>query len=211
MIQTICLISDTHAQHRHLQIEPCDLLVIAGDYSQRNREQDFQDFADWLRQQPARHKILVNGNHDKYYYRHPERFRFLLPVGVVFLENESVEIEGLRFWGSPVIMPVIRGIETVTERSAQRRQLIWQSIPLNTDVVVTHSPPYGILDQVEAGKHYGCPYLLEAINRIKPRYHLFGHIHQDRGEISQDGIRFKNAAMVDDSEQIIHQPIVFDY
>lgn len=74
----------------------------------------------------------------------------------------------------------------------------WDMIPENTDVLITHGPPHGILDQTVRGKlHVGCQELLEAVYRIKPKLHLFGHIHEARGKIEYDGITFMNASSVD--------------
>jgi predicted phosphohydrolase len=207
----ITLIADTHDEHHYVRIKKTDLLILAGDYGRRNREKDFIGFADWLKAQPADHKILINGNHDRYWYRHTARANEILGEEILLLENESHIIDGIHIWGSPLTVPVVEGMYSNTERPEQARKLIWESIPDGIDILITHSPPFGILDEVEPGEHYGCKTLREKVFQLKPKYHLFGHIHQAYGETEIEGIRFKNATLVNDNEKIVKPPIVFDY
>ncbi len=211
-IKTITLIADTHNQHQQIFIDKCDVLIIAGDYSRKNLEKEVKEFIKWLARQPARYKILINGNHDRFSYRHPKAFNHLIAEHeIIFLENNSISIEGINFWGSPVTVPVIDGIYNQVERKNSDRKLIWDTIPDYTDIVITHSPPFGIKDAVRNNEHLGCKFLYDKILQIKPKYHLFGHIHQDYGEYESNNIHFINGAIVNNSEEVIRKPISFSY
>ena len=94
--------------------------------------------------------------------------------------------------------------------SEPRRKMIYDSIPEDTDVVITHGPPLGVLDEVSAyrnTKNRGCPVLAEAINRINPKIHIFGHIHEGYGEHEENGIHYINASSVDGEYNNVNDPI----
>ena len=104
----ITFISDTHGQHAKLQIpEDTDILVHAGDVSGRGQLSEVKDFVDWFTELPFRHKIFIAGNHDFLMEKNPGAFRELLNDKIIYLENEAVEVEGIRFWGSPVTLSLI--------------------------------------------------------------------------------------------------------
>jgi Icc-related predicted phosphoesterase len=86
----------------------------------------------------------------------------------------------------------------------------WALIPEGTDVLITHGPPFGILDWTARGERVGCEDLLEAVRRVKPRLHVFGHIHEGYGEHEQDGTRFVNASICTEAYQPTNAPIVVD-
>jgi Icc-related predicted phosphoesterase len=85
----------------------------------------------------------------------------------------------------------------------------WALIPSGIDILVTHTPPYGIGDRTSRGESVGCEDLLETVLRIKPRLHVFGHIHEGYGQYNKNGILFINASVTDASMQLAHQPIVY--
>ena len=131
-------------------------------------------------------------------------------------KNETVTVEGYTIYGSPVIPDldewafyVARGPPMISH---------WQKIPSNTDVFLTHTPPLGRLDvnpyvddkSTQDGGHCGELALLEAVHRIKPIIHVFGHIHEGYG-VSYDGnTLFINAAIVDEDYRPVNKPIVVD-
>jgi len=86
---------------------------------------------------------------------------------------------------------------------------VWSNVPADTDVLITHSPPFGILDVVN-GEHVGCRDLARELKRIRPRLHIFGHIHQSYGRIDRDGTIYVNAALRDEEYKLVNQPIVVD-
>ncbi|MCG2781459.1 MAG: hypothetical protein L6264_10980 [Weeksellaceae bacterium] len=87
---------------------------------------------------------------------------------------------------------------------------MWNKIPDDIDILVTHSPPYGILDEVDPGVHVGCEELLEKVNLIQPKYHLYGHIHENYGIKHTEVTTFINGSLLDEHYKMKNQPVVFE-
>ena len=193
-MQVVC-ISDTHMRHERLTIPQCDLLIHAGDMTRRGQLLEAETFVRWMSEQPARHKVLVAGNHDKCCERQRDRFAALLEgTDLIYLEDSEVELEGLRIWGSPVT-PTFRNMAFNRDPGPDIRKH-WDAIPSGIDILVTHGPPRSILDRMILGRNVGCVELLERVRRVEPKLHVFGHIHEARGHASFPGLttRFVNAA-----------------
>jgi len=107
----------------------------------------------------------------------------LLKNATCYLENSGVEIDGVKFWGSPWQPEFFNWAFNLPR--GRRLAEIWALIPDDTEVLITHTPPYGILDRVDSGEHVGCEDLRRALQRVKPKVHVFGHIHEDRGVVEQ--------------------------
>ena len=129
-------------------------------------------------------------------------------TGVTYLEDEEVEIEGLRLWGSPWQPWFYDWAFNLPRGPALRAK--WDRIPAGIDVLVTHGPPHGVLDHVGRGEDVGCEELLEAVRRVRPRLHVFGHIHEGYGQLERDGVRFVNASTCTLSYDPVNAPILFD-
>lgn len=141
---------------------------------------EVENFNDWLGKLPHKHRVVVAGNHDLLFESDPAGARSCL-TNAVYLENTGVTLEGLRFWGCPVT-PVLSHMAFAVERGAASRKY-WDRIPAGTDVLITHGPPFGTLDKDEiGGSHMGCQELTKAILRVKPRLHVFGHVHGGYGQ-----------------------------
>ena len=176
----VIALSDTHLRHEQLAVPPCDLLVHAGDASRRGSAEELTTFVDWFSAQPGRHKVFVAGNHDLHCERESEAFRTqAAAAGIVYLQDEEVEIEGVRVFGSPVT-PTFRNMAFNRDPGPPIRAH-WDAIPHGLDLLVTHGPPRGICDRMVLGKHVGCVDLLETVRRVQPRVHVFGHVHEARG------------------------------
>src|SRR5262245_14069279 len=178
----VVLLSDTHNLHDRIEVPEADLLIHAGDATMKGRLEEVLAFDAWLGTLPHRHKVVVAGNHDFLFERQPREARQALR-NAVYLQDSGVEIEGLAIWGSPW-QPWFHDWAFNLERGEPLRA-VWSRIPEGTDVLVTHGPPYGILDEVlpsphgpPQDPHAGCEDLLAAVRRIRPRVHLFGHIHE---------------------------------
>jgi Icc-related predicted phosphoesterase len=201
----LVLISDTHELHRELDVPDGDVLIHAGDFtmfSQSHRAID--DFNDWLGELPHHHKVVVPGNHEFFLEADPSR-RSLLRNATVLI-NEGVAIEGLRIWGSPVT-PLYGGAFGLS--SADDRGRLYARIPQETDLLITHGPPYGILDAAPgAGFHAGDRELLDAVRWLRPRLHVFGHIHGAYGLSRTDDTTFVNAALFGAHGGLDGNPIV---
>src|SRR5580658_3578813 len=99
-LRIVC-ISDTHGQHAKLHLPEGDILVHAGDFMAfGDKPREVTDFNQWLGKQTHRHKVVIAGNHDWMFERHPGAAQALL-TNAIYLENSGTEIEGLKFWGSP--------------------------------------------------------------------------------------------------------------
>lgn len=208
----IIVISDTHNLHESIVLPPGDLLVHAGDFSLGGAPREVEEFFAWLDKQPHRYKIVVAGNHDLLFEYAPDYARAMVPANVSYLEDSGCEIEGLRFWGSPWqpwFLDWAFNLETDAERQAK-----WDLIPPDTDVLVTHGPPFGILDECYDGRRVGCPALASTVRRINPRLHLFGHIHECHGRTADPtgraGTTFVNACICDQQYRPVNPPMVVD-
>lgn len=186
-LRIVC-IADTHELHRELDVPDGDILIHAGDFTMFSRSRAaILDFNDWLGELPHRHKILVPGNHEFFLEQDPSRCHLI--SNAMLLVNKGVQIEGLKMWGSPVT-PLYGGAFGLS--SAADRAALYARIPDDVDVLVTHGPPYGILD----GGQRGDRELLNAIWRLRPKLHVFGHIHGANGMASAGNTLFVNAALL---------------
>lgn len=205
-------ISDLHGHHP--QLMGGDLLIVAGDLTASDKPHQFKKFSQWLHKQDYRHKIVIAGNHDGILERFPDDmmpFTTILEDGTEcpfahYLCNSGITIEDLNIWGSPYT-PKYYDWSFMCERGSEIKQH-WDLIPLNTDILITHGPPHGILDLAPRYKrpdeNCGCEMLMDAVKRIKPVLHVFGHIHEGYGmheetwqHDSEETTLFVNAAIMD--------------
>ena len=177
-------ISDTHGQHNRLRNLPeADVLVHSGDFSFDGSQQEVIDFLNWFVALPYKHKIFVTGNLDMCL---EDGTVDGLPQNCHDLRYESVIIEGVKFHGIPMFMG--RCVSGYNDWAIKQ-------IPGDTDILVSHTPPLGILD-FDDNILYGSKELLTKVEKIKPRYHLFGHIHANNGIATQGSTTFVNSAVV---------------
>lgn len=177
-------ISDTHGWHRQMHDLPnADIIVHSGDFTMAGSEEEAIDFLNWFCDLPYKHKIFISGNHDECLYGADING---LDNNVHYLCNSSVIIEGICFYG----VPMFTG-DCITERQF----LNYKRIPEYTNVLITHTPPFGILD-FDDNINYGSRELLECLNSVNPQLHLFGHIHRHHGIIKIGKATFSNAAIM---------------
>jgi Icc-related predicted phosphoesterase len=188
---TIVVLSDTHELHREVDVPPGDLLIHAGDFTMDSRNAEkLIDFNEWLGYLPHSFRIAIPGNHD-FAVEDPSRRQLL--TNATLLINECVEVMGLKIWGSPATPLFGEAFGVATERG---RADLYSRIPADTDILVTHGPPYGILDRVPGSDyHQGCRELLAAVRRVRPMLHVFGHVHEGNGTFSTPDTLFVNAAL----------------
>lgn len=196
----IVAISDTHNAHNKLAIPECDILIHAGDESYRGQATEIMAFAEWISQQPAKHIVWTPGNHSLAFEANwPHSLTWVKHINpnIHILIQNSVELEGIKIWGSP-ITPYFHNWAYNIHRGPEIKQY-WDQIPDNTDIVVTHGPPHGILDLTNRNIAAGCVDLRNAIARVKPKLHVFGHIHESYGIEHHAGTTFVNAAIMNDT------------
>ena len=206
----VVFISDTHSQHRKVKLPEGDMLIHAGDVSIRGLEHEIKDFLEWFSEQQFQYKIFIAGNHDFFFEQKPAEYIVnLIPENIIYLNDNGVEIEGLKIWGSP-IQPWF------FDWAFQRRpgpdiQKHWDMIPADTDILITHGPPKNVLDLTVRNILAGCSGLLETVQVIKPQVHVFGHIHEAAGEHHKHGIHFINASLVDLKYNIVNDPVIVEF
>ncbi len=209
-MRLVC-ISDTHMAHRGLHLPDGDVLIHAGDATSTGTPDEVDRFLGWFAAQPHPHKILIAGNHDWLYQRDPEKVALLLAKhqGITYLLDSGVEIEGVKFWGSPW-QPWFCSWAFNLPRGGESLRHVWNIIPIDTDVVITHGPPHGVLDQVRGGEHLGCEELKIRLAAVKPRLHVFGHIHDAFGVARSRTTTYVNACSCTEAYQASNRPIVVD-
>lgn len=191
-------ISDTHNLHHRLaDLAEADVIVHSGDFTMAGSTDEVVDFINWFSDLPYAHKIFIAGNHDMCLY---DATISGLVKGCHYLCNSAVEIDGVRFYGVPMFME--------EAMNGQIEQHI-RKIPAETDVLITHQPPFGILDFSD-NYHYGNKLLLQRVESISPRLHLFGHIHNAYGTLRQRDTLFSNAALLGDDYELHASPVLLD-
>lgn len=183
--------SDTHARHHLTAVPDGDVLVHAGDITRRGKLEDVEAFDRWLAGLPHPVKVVVCGNHDFCFQENPAEARTRLRHAT-YLEDSGCEAAGLTFWGSPW-QPWFGGWAFNLPRGEELAR-VWAKIPDRVDVLVTHGPPEGILDTTSRGDSAGCRDLFWRVLEVRPRLHVFGHIHEAAGRLDADGIVFVNAS-----------------
>lgn len=221
-LRLVC-VSDTHGQHWGFDSMPAgDVLLVAGDFTERGKRQEIEDFDFWLSRQPYRFKVVVSGNHDLRFEEFPEESRQLLSHANYLRDSEvnlrpsmfgrDNESWKVRIWGAPWT-PRFYDWAFNLDRGSEKLRKVWQQVPTGVDVLVTHGPPFGILDRDPRADRVGCELLRAELDRIRPRVHVFGHLHRDYGIKSLPelpGSLFVNAAICDDRYEVHRNPIVID-
>lgn len=188
----IVIISDTHGHH-DFEVPPGEVLIHAGDGCKRGSLDEARSWGEFLAAQPHPHKIAIAGNHDRCFESEPALAREQLPASLTYLCDSGCELEGLRFWGAPWQPWFLSWAFNLPRGPELARK--WGLIPEHTDVLVTHGPPMGVLDRTYAGEPVGCEELRAAVARVRPRLHVFGHIHEGYGAEALAGTLFVNASI----------------
>lgn len=232
---SILCISDTHLRNG-FETKPVDVILHAGDHTMVGRVGEMAQAAMQLQKRAAKLRITTPGNHDWLSQKDPATARNLFEEkGIIYLLDEAYTISPeqfpqldrpLKVWGSPW-QPRFYDWAFNLDRGAPIKEK-WDLIPEDTDILITHGPPAGILDRAPRGfpeedwsesdfefhsEHVGCEDLLEAVNRVRPGLHVFGHIHADKGWRRSKGrsTLFVNAAVCNERYDDSHKPIVVEY
>ena len=228
LISIVC-ISDTHNNHDKLMNkipEKGHILIHCGDSTGKGTEEELDNFNQFLGQMRQRFEyiVVIAGNHD---YGLDPRFsqktaRDVLNNATHYLQDSLIELYGITIYGSPWTKS-----NMAFGAKPQELETKWQKIPDNVDILITHSPPFSILDLAfdkrqtssdpcsvcdrrhKTFAHWGEKNLQShVLNRIKPKIHLFGHVHDDEGACIQDGTLFINCAS---ALRLMRQPMYIEY
>jgi Icc-related predicted phosphoesterase len=207
----IVIVSDTHGMEEDLPPLPnADLLIHCGDFTEQGTPREFESFNRWLGSVPCRHKLLIPGNHDASAADSLADARRLLSNGILLLDEE-ITIEGLRIYGSPWT-PEFGGWSFMLPERKMKE--IWQKIPAGLDILITHGPPLGILDEVhrynQAPSHAGCAALRRRVREVKPRLHCFGHIHEGCGSTTEGETIYVNASSCNRNYSASNAPVLIE-
>jgi Icc-related predicted phosphoesterase len=236
----VTLISDTHTKHdqittsksirnsnRLLDLPGGDLLIHAGDFMSSGwNEMEAMMFFKWFDEiDNYDTKVFIAGNHDRWMQNEPEESRGILTgyKTIEYLEDDWLaiyndgpngehEADNIRIYGSPW-QPEFYNWAFNLPRNGEELKARWDAIPSNTDILVTHGPAWGFLDDVEGrrGQHLGCELLTERIKEIKPKIHICGHIHSGHGHYFDGHTHFFNASLLDEQYRYTQMPWTFDW
>jgi Icc-related predicted phosphoesterase len=189
MLRIVC-VADTHGFHGRTHVPPGDVLIHAGDCTRHGTLSDLEAFNAWLGTLPHPHKVVIAGNHDFAFQDSPAEARQRL-THAIYLEDTACTLAGLTIYGSPWTPTFSDWAFMLPEEQLAAK---WAAIPPGVDVLITHGPPRGILDRTHRGDAAGSATLLARVRAVKPRLHVFGHIHEAAGRADSEGIIFLNAS-----------------
>lgn len=199
----IIALSDTHNRHRGIQVPDGDILIHAGDATTHSTLSEMVEFCNWMEGLPHQYKFYIPGNHDRSVDYFFDNIKHLFAAaGVEVLHNKTVEVKDLRIHGLSWISP-----ETV------------KKVPHGLDILVTHYPAMGILDEIPAHskfnptpilEHAGNPVVLTAVQEKKPRYFLSGHIHEGYGYEKMRDTHCYNCSQLNEHYTLCNKPWILD-
>ncbi len=207
MTVKIVAVADTHGYHNDLTVPDGDIFIHAGDISAYGRETDLGDFNAFLGRLPHRMKLVIAGNHDFNIESDPQGCAKILS-NCTYLQDAGCVVDGIHFYGSPW-QPWFHDWAFNLQRGDEIRAK-WELIPGDTQVLITHGPPYGHGDRTDQGIRVGCQDLLEIVEQVRPLVHIFGHIHEAYGITSNKHTKFINASVVDRGFRLSNKPIVLN-
>lgn len=220
----ITFISDTHSKHNQVtsSLPGGDVLIHAGDISNRGYRTEIQDFIKWFSKiENYTHKIFIAGNHDfgcqdevlavEELLRLNPGSEYLYDDLFLIGKDEDDYDDMVKVWGSPWQPEFYNWAFNLPRQGAELKE-VWNMIPLDVDILVTHGPPHGHLDYVDYAKqNVGCELLRERIDLIKPKIHVFGHIHSSYGYKFDGTTHFFNAAVLDERYNFTQKPLTVEW
>lgn len=208
----IVCISDTHCSLKEYidgnLMPDGDVLVHTGDLTYLGKLSEMSRELGYLGKLKSKYKhiIYIAGNHDWLAELNSPLTRELCNEnGITYLEDEEFIIDGIKFYGSPQTPEFCNWAFNQTR--GDEITAFWDRIPEDTQVLLTHGPPLQILDYCDNG-HVGCYDLRAAVHRIKPKLHVFGHIHEGYGTYDTPETKFVNASLMNGNYQPVNMPVV---
>ena len=218
----ITFISDTHTKHRHVEddLPGGDLLIHAGDIMNSGYdENDIWEFLQWFENQDQyKSQVFIAGNHDRLFENNFDKVKNILieyPYISYLWDNALTYVneeanESCKLYGSPW-QPEFYHWAFNLPRNGEDLREKWFWIPKDTDILVTHGPPFGHCDEAPYGGHVGCELLRERVDEFPPKIHVFGHIHAGYGYKFHNGTHFFNASVLNERYNYENKPFTFDW
>ena len=151
---------------------------------------------------------MIAGNHDFCFEKYPDECRSILSdAGIIYLEDEAVELDGVMFYGIPWTPQFGNWAFMDSEDNLRER---WSLVPHGTDVLISHGPPRGILDTTYEGEHVGGIEHRSVVRSIRPKLNIFGHIHESYGQESYMGVDYINATLVNFQYEMVNSPVLYN-
>lgn len=211
-MKLVC-ISDTHGAHGMLKMPEGDILIHSGDFSAHGTLNDVKKFTEWMGSQNYEFKIAIAGNHDIALEDNTTSNlakKMFDDNGIIYLKDSGVEIDKIKFWGSPWT-PKFYDWAFMKIRNSTNLKWVWEKIPKDTNVLITHGPAHGTLDKHD-NVSCGCELLYSKLLEIRPDIHIFGHIHESPGVVERnEGAKISvNASMLARDYITVREPIVLE-
>lgn len=218
----ITFISDTHSKQKQItsSLPGGDILIHAGDATSMGYRHEIQEFMKWMNGlNNYDHKVFIAGNHDWGFQDSPKECREFLDFynKINYLEDDMVLIgeeyeRMVKIWGAPW-QPEFHNWAFNLPRNGDQLKEKWDLIPQDIDILITHGPSFGHLDTVKfnPGVNLGCELLRERIEVIKPKIHVFGHIHTGYGYKFDGNTHYFNAAVLDENYNFTQKPLTVNW
>ena len=219
----ITLISDTHTKHQNLNsdLPGGDILIHSGDFMNSGYDKsDVTDFFDWFSSiKGYDKKIFIAGNHDRILENDPTWSILTIKdyPNLIYLQDEGYSIydieddSSVKLYGSPW-QPAFFNWAFNLPRNGEELKAKWDAIPSNTDILITHGPPFGYLD-IPGGQsiRVGCEMLRYRVDELKPKIHVFGHVHGGYGYYFNGHTHFFNASVLNERYKYTNKPFIFEW
>jgi len=204
----IVIVSDTHCGHEELGILKGDVLIHCGDGCNgfKRDPEDVNRLDRWFSRQNFDVILCIGGNHD-FEIERRARHGEVVFANATYLQDAAYKYGGVLFYGAPWV-PILSGWAFYQDQEELRRK--WEGIPEKTDVLITHTAPFGILDRDRHGHSLGCSELLDRLQVVRPRLHAFGHNHASAGTARVGQTLYVNASVVDSQYRIARRPFAFE-
>jgi 3',5'-cyclic AMP phosphodiesterase CpdA len=205
----ITIISDTHTKHRYCEndLPGGDLLIHAGDFMNSGYNPiEAMEFFKWFDEiDNYDFKVFIAGNHDRWMQDKTEESRGILTgyKTIDYLQDDWIQVgddeKMVKIYGSPW-QPEFYNWAFNLPRNGEELKSKWDMIHEDTDILITHGPAWGFLDDVEGNRnvHLGCELLAERIKQIKPKIHICGHIHSGYGHYYDGHTHYFNASVLNE-------------
>ncbi|MGE4233020.1 MAG: metallophosphatase domain-containing protein [Bacteriovoracia bacterium] len=204
----VVFISDTHNQLKKVEVPDGDIVIHAGDATYNGTVDEVKEFAESFNALPHKQKIFVPGNHDWLFETNLNLAKEIMGDKVRVLIDELITVADKKIYGSPW-SPRFKDFAFNLDRG-ELLEKNWNKIPKKLDILITHTPPYGVLDSTFRGEKVGCEGLLKKLPEVMPVVHVFGHIHEGYGVLKRDNVSYVNASICNRAYKPFNKPIVLD-